>query len=101
MSENLNPNQFANQQAHCASCGDWIRMNPNARTRSGDPMPNEGWYHHDGMKRDHLARPHDERSADAQRTSDRARLDQARMHVKQRLNEQMLGMSVDAIFKGQ
>lgn len=88
---------------YCLACGEDIKVNPNKYLqfgeRKGEPVPNDGWHHHDGMKRDHPAIPHDGRSGDDQRTADRAGLDQARMHMRDRMTkafeERDLGRRVD------
>ena len=98
--DNLNPQQFGQHRfPNCVHCGESLRVTPKPHWRDGRVIPNDGWSHHDGMKRDHLATPPPGVTAESQRAADQAARDQARVAVRERLNEQFLALSVDKIFE--
>lgn len=97
---------MAMQQAHCLLCGEGVKHNPKAvgrmSTQYGEPARAlTGWHHDDpsARKRDHEAIPHDFRSAEDENIRASAVKNRARAAMDKTLNEQMLGLSVDDVFR--
>lgn len=104
----LNRSQFQHtvvdeHSPSCEGCGEQIQYNAKTagmQSRQNPETLMNGWYHQDGMKRDHQATPSFGVSGEDELTRSNAKRDQARMTVRKTLNDQMLGMSVDKIFEG-
>jgi len=101
MSDEPQPMNY--NEPHCINCGDGVKLNAKVVGKvHTDGSIMSGWYHHDGMKRDHQAYPHDLRSSEDETTRVGAIMDQARMKVRDNMQKQFdylrLRDSVDDIF---
>lgn len=97
------PQPLVSHEPHCINCAERIKLNPKAvGLIHTDGSILSGWHHHDGMKRDHQAYPHDLRSSEDEITRVGALMDQARMQVRSNMKaafaELRMRDSVDDIF---
>lgn len=92
--------------ASCLHCGEIVnyqgftRRTQVVRTETGEialprraesievPNPRAGWTHHDGMKRDHVAFPHDLRDPEVDMERQRRGFNAARMGMKRQMRRQ-------------
>jgi hypothetical protein len=103
-------------RAHCIVCGEHVQAADYkiTRVRRGEdgksitsreymrgrgPKDEPVFVHHDGMKRDHPAVPHDLRSTHDDLLRQAHGREQAEAHVRSTLNAQMVGLSVDQVFR--
>ena len=112
MTRNLQPRQFTHtlidaQSPTCVGCGEQIRYNTKAAGQPSVRDPEKilnGWSHRDGMLRDHEAAPPFGVSGEDEMTRTNAKLDQARMQVREQLNRNMaeyaLGKAADDAVRG-
>lgn len=92
--------------AQCAHCGEivkfqgFLRRVQVVRNEMGEiayprrsetvevPNPRAGWSHHDGMRRDHVAEPHDGRTPEVDMERQRRGFNAARIGVKRVMQKQ-------------
>lgn len=73
--------------AECPECGGMVRYHTATFRKSGKPTGGTpGWYHYPaGLKKDHAARPHDNRSPESEITRETAHRDQLKAGVRDHL----------------
>lgn len=101
MSDNLNRRQFQRQHSiideaspSCEHCGEQLGYNSRAAGKQSPRDPEKllnGWFHRDGMLREHEATPPFGTSGEAEVTRTIARVDQARMQIRDDLSKRVKG----------